>query len=519
MQTEDVSYRVGSGVAFVTPGRILLVGGSVSEAASDRLWDSVQTGRAFHDLVDAVVTVGLRNIDSFGVVYVEGKITHVLVRGLVTTVVHAAERREDFTAMGTMTWVERSFEDPDAVDLSFGPEDQSTIYPFGSGVVHAGWVRLGTPVGAHATRSVQLDASQMASDRAPSPQTSASAGLAKTSEPADWTFPAESDDVGEQTLHPLEPHSHEADEALDLPPTIARAGTTSSEDEAGDEFDALFGSTQFRAVEEAAIRTDEANPEVAADHSARPTSAIPPSVAPDEPLFFSEAPPPRLTNPPLQPPPPASGSLIEGVPGVATPPPSFQTEERAIQHASDLDSPDDGPDLFTISRAQLLKMKETTTPTHQSPPVVHGILCSQGHPNPPQATSCRVCHGQFSESDPITMPRPLLGILKFSDGTEALLDRPLIIGRSPRAERVSSKEIPQLVSLSSPDQNISRNHLEIRIDGWHVIVVDLESVNGTVVTNPGQAPELLRAGEEVPIVPGAVVSIADEITFIYEVAQ
>jgi pSer/pThr/pTyr-binding forkhead associated (FHA) protein len=117
------------------------------------------------------------------------------------------------------------------------------------------------------------------------------------------------------------------------------------------------------------------------------------------------------------------------------------------------------------------------------------------------------------------MPRPLLGILKFSDGTEALLDRPLIIGRSPRAERVSSKEIPQLVSLSSPDQNISRNHLEIRIDGWHVIVVDLESVNGTVVTNPGQAPELLRAGEEVPIVPGAVVSIADEITFIYEVAQ
>ena len=113
----------------------------------------------------------------------------------------------------------------------------------------------------------------------------------------------------------------------------------------------------------------------------------------------------------------------------------------------------------------------------------------------------------------------MLGTLRFSNGVEAELDGPIVIGRSPRAERVSSKEIPQLVTLPSPDQNISRNHLEIKLDGWHVLVVDLDSVNGTVITNPGEAPVLLRSGEEVPIVVGSVVTIADEVTFVYEVSE
>jgi hypothetical protein len=521
MRTDDIWYKVGSGVAFVTPGRILLIADEMNTSTSDRLWDSIQTGRTFHDLVDALVTVGLRNIDSFGVVFVDEDVTHVLLRGRVSTAVHTAEQREVVTATGAITWIERSFEQPDAVELSVGREDQRNIYPFGSGVVHAEWLRVGTPVEAPATSSVRFEAPRDI-DRYENvtPQASVSADLTEATDPAAWTFRTESDEEVQQTLHPFESRSGRDEKNTVLPASLAHPGAMSSTDDEGDEFDALFGSTQFRAVETAAVRTDETSPEVASNPSVPPTPPAP-SHSNDnhEPLFFSGTPSPRLARPPSQPPPPGSGPLIEGVPGVGGSPAAFQIDQPALDQSSSSAPPDEQGESFTISRAQLLKMKQTPQASNQAAPEVHGILCNQGHPNPPHATLCRVCHARLSAVDPITMPRPVLGTLRFSNGTEALLDRPMIIGRSPRAERVSGRELPQLVSLPSPDQNISRNHLEIRIDGWHVIVVDLESVNGTVVTNPSQAPELLRAGEEAPIVPGSMVSIADEITFVYEVTE
>jgi pSer/pThr/pTyr-binding forkhead associated (FHA) protein len=128
-----------------------------------------------------------------------------------------------------------------------------------------------------------------------------------------------------------------------------------------------------------------------------------------------------------------------------------------------------------------------------------------------------LCDSAVVETDSVTMPRPVLGALAFSNGMRIGLDRSAIVGRSPRTERVSANEIPQLVVVPSPEADISRNHVEVRLEGWHVLVVDLDSTNGTVVTVPGQAPQRLRPRAEVPIVPGTVVSLADEVTFTYEV--
>ena len=135
------------------------------------------------------------------------------------------------------------------------------------------------------------------------------------------------------------------------------------------------------------------------------------------------------------------------------------------------------------------------------------------------ATACRSCGVPLDQVDAVTMPRPVLGVLRFSNGIEVELDRAVIVGRAPKAERISAREIPQLITLPSPDKDISRSHMEVRLDGWHVIVVDLGSTNGTVVTLPGQAPERLRPSEEQPISPGTVVTIAEEITFVYEVSE
>ena len=181
----------------------------------------------------------------------------------------------------------------------------------------------------------------------------------------------------------------------------------------------------------------------------------------------------------------------------------------------------DGEDALssmTVSRASLGKRKSVGSPTVPlSGPTVHGVWCDSGHPNPTTATTCRSCGLPLDQVNAVSMPRPVLGTLRFSNGIEVELDRSVIVGRAPKAERVSAREIPQLVALPSPEKDISRNHLEVKLDGWHVIVVDLGSTNGTVVTLPGQPPERLRASEEQPISPGTVVTIAEEITFVYEV--
>jgi hypothetical protein len=75
------------------------------------------------------------------------------------------------------------------------------------------------------------------------------------------------------------------------------------------------------------------------------------------------------------------------------------------------------------------------------------------------------------------------------------------------------------VRLASVDNDISRNHAEVVLEGWHVLVRDLGSTNGTTVTLPGEAPVRLRPTEDQGIEPGTVISIADEVTLIYEVDE
>lgn len=54
--------------------------------------------------------------------------------------------------------------------------------------------------------------------------------------------------------------------------------------------------------------------------------------------------------------------------------------------------------------------------------------------------------------------------------------------------------VPHLVTLSSPNEDISRSHLEIRLEDWSVLAVDLGSTNGTMLLREDRAPLRLRAG-------------------------
>jgi pSer/pThr/pTyr-binding forkhead associated (FHA) protein len=73
-----------------------------------------------------------------------------------------------------------------------------------------------------------------------------------------------------------------------------------------------------------------------------------------------------------------------------------------------------------------------------------------------------------------------------------------------------------MVPVPSPDGDVSRSHLRIAVEGWHVMVVDLDATNGTVVQDPDGESRRLHPREERMILPGTRVVLAEEVGFVFE---
>jgi hypothetical protein len=106
--------------------------------------------------------------------------------------------------------------------------------------------------------------------------------------------------------------------------------------------------------------------------------------------------------------------------------------------------------------------------------------------------------------------------LVFSNGDTVDVDRAVLVGRAPEARRFTSTEQPRLVTVPSPNQEISSTHLEVRpgsgADHGSAVVTDMGSTNGSVLTLPGLAPEELQPGIAVQLVPGSMIDLGDGVT-------
>ena len=168
---------------------------------------------------------------------------------------------------------------------------------------------------------------------------------------------------------------------------------------------------------------------------------------------------------------------------------------------------------MTVARSALSSMRVG--------PQVHAVTCPRGHANPVEAVVCRVCGAEVPAQAAITLARPPLGALVAVDvppGAPARveLDGPLLLGRRPTLDGQSGP-VPTLVTVASPDHDLSRNHLRVNLDGWHVLVTDLGSTNGTVVALPGEQPERIHPQRPTMITPGTRITLADVATYVYEV--
>ncbi|REJ06923.1 FHA domain-containing protein [Microbacterium bovistercoris] len=116
----------------------------------------------------------------------------------------------------------------------------------------------------------------------------------------------------------------------------------------------------------------------------------------------------------------------------------------------------------------------------------------------------------------LDVPASARGRIRMSTGQVVELDRPVIIGRRPRSTRASGDNLPHLIAVDSPQQDISRNHLEIRPEAGACVVIDLHTTNGSTLLRTGADPVRLHPGEQNVVVSGDTVDLGDGVTITFE---
>ncbi|WP_425843916.1 FHA domain-containing protein [Agrococcus sp. TSP3-2-1] len=148
-------------------------------------------------------------------------------------------------------------------------------------------------------------------------------------------------------------------------------------------------------------------------------------------------------------------------------------------------------------------------------PLVLSSLCGSGHVNAPGTTACTTCGAPVDDRSTAQRRRPEVAVAVLPSGERVPLGRGVVLGRRPRSRRVEDGRVPRLVTVESPSEDISRSHLELRVDDWNLVAVDLSSTNGTLLLREGSAPQRLRPeaatilqlGDRLDLGDGVVVAI------------
>lgn len=123
---------------------------------------------------------------------------------------------------------------------------------------------------------------------------------------------------------------------------------------------------------------------------------------------------------------------------------------------------------------------------------------------------------QTPNTDPLTPQVPadaLVGArLELSTGDSITLDRDVVIGRRPQVDRVQDGPVPTVVTVPSPQQDVSRTHLRIALSQDQVLATDLHSMNGTVLIGVDGVTRALDSGAPHTLADGDTLDLGDGIT-------
>jgi hypothetical protein len=279
---------------------------------------------------------------------------------------------------------------------------------------------------------------------------------------------------------------------------------------------------------------DRLLPDGLSEAHAGPTGAVPPAAAPLLDLDagtvpargFVLGPEPRLHSPagadatraPSPQPAPAASDPPSPAPVVVPAAPATREHSSAREHI-------DFESVVLVDAApeaprEPLPLGEPAAPEPAaSQDLVDGVTCSRGHFNDPDNLFCGVCGiSLVQQTQNLTQgPRPPLGFVVFEDSSTYSLDSDYVIGRDPSEDpRVRSGAARPLVLHDEDQRTVSRVHAELRLDGWHVLLVDRGSTNGTFIWDEQAGSWTLLAPDQATrLKPGARAGIGRR-SFLFE---
>ncbi|KQM83180.1 FHA domain-containing protein [Agromyces sp. Leaf222] len=254
------------------------------------------------------------------------------------------------------------------------------------------------------------------------------------------------------------------------------------------------------APEERQEPTAGAEPEPAADPSAADPSALdlPTPATPAQPLSAPTAwTPPAIGH---------TGPTIPGPPAPPTPARAFDAidDSTVVSPVTASIAPSSSSTAGT--EQTIVPPGDTLSGDHDGLTIVGGdvqrLRAERDARRAEQSASGE--QGRPAASAAVASPRLSL---RMPDGSLEPVTHEVLLGRAPSVSQVSGGRLPRVVAIGAGDQDISRNHVRVTVEGDTVVITDLHSRNGTHVAQPGKAPVRLRAGEPTPVLVGTVVDL------------
>ena len=564
------SYVPGGWLGLIRSGTAVILDPATPATLVSTVWDLLAKGPDAAEILHAVTGgfgAPLSASPWFGIIGFSDSL-RVFLRGDIDLTVQLPSGPVNLDGRNVTTWTERWLDTPEWFSVAVPEAASGQSAPSGPGSV-AGKPAGALPVaelpvveGAMLLQSLRVSVTGPGQALSFRPETAAAAmSVAATSMEASAETVAglqetvtgftETGAAAAGTL-PEEVLSEEAP-SQDAPPEESLSREDSPATEFTSSYDHLWDKTVVRSIEDAAVRTGEedddgapAAGEEAVQETAGQDADLQEADLPDAALPDNAA---REAAPPAPPSAPALSGLIDSVPwatgGDRAPgpqvPPSFVPPSFSAPNAqSPFPGPQVPPSLLSVPGpreaaegdhdGQTVLKSALPAPGAQQAgqkpesgqgvaagngPLVLARVCPGGHANPPTSGQCFTCGAPLPDVAS-QVPRPPLGRLRLSTGELIDLEQSLVIGRQPSVSRVQGGTMPRLVQVASPGGDISRSHVEVRLEGWHVMLCDLKATNGTVLIREGQPPRRLAQNEMAIILDGDIAELGDDVSLRFE---
>jgi hypothetical protein len=539
-------YRPGQWTLIVIPGALVALPPDAPADVVASLWERLPGQKSLATVIDVLTTQAggsFAALPPFAAAVAEGADVRIALRGAVAARVStAADGAQELSGAEVTTWSERFIGGATRIEITVEAADGATALPVQSGIVRAAAVSAELQIADDDPLAAALGPVPLVE---PAADGVSAAVLAGAPVPPLARFGGGGTDAAASAagVGAVVPPVL----AVVPTPTVASPGAAPTGAGAG-----VAGSSSTDAA--ASVAEDSApaddsgavaqEPEVeessAAESGAPESGAAEPQV--EEPgvdesgveASASEEPPNSPTEQePAEQEPGAQEPRTEEIPEAVSP--------ADVETQPDTDIPASAEDALGVDGHTLYPTEVTLGPADDDfdllfGETVHSVSgITAAPPTPPigegdhdgatiSAAELRALRQQPSSADetptavlPVAeAPTASVGRLRVSTGQVVALDRTVIIGRRPRSTRASGANLPHLVAVESPQQDISRSHLEVRPEGDTVVVIDLHTTNGSTLLRPGADPVRLHPGEQTLVLSGDVVDLGDGVTVAFE---